>query len=125
MTRVEPAPSPATRDEDHSSSGPGGALAVVGDHALELVTWLIAWWTLLYWAGWALGTSLWPLGWLWLGTSLLAVVGTVVVGVVRPARRRREVDRPTRSRPWTRPARRRPEEGDGPWHHGPRGRRHR
>ncbi len=123
MTRVEPAPSPATRDEDHSSSGPGGALAVVGDHALELVTWLIAWWTLLYWAGWALGTSLWPLGWLWLGTSLLAVVGTVVVGVVRPARRRREgVDRPTHPVQTGGPSDRpdsRPEEGDGPWHHGP------
>lgn len=44
-----------------------------GDHLIEVATWLVAWWSILYWAGWALHVSLWPLGWVWLTTSLLGI----------------------------------------------------
>ncbi len=61
---------------------------VWGDHLVEVATWLVAWWSVLYWCGWSLDLSLWPLGWVWVVTS---VVGLAVVGL-RARRRRRPAD---------------------------------
>lgn len=51
---------------------------VWGDHLVEVATWLVAWWSLLYWAGWSLDLSLWPLGWVWVVTSVLGVAAVAV-----------------------------------------------
>ncbi|MCW2868624.1 MAG: hypothetical protein JWR20_2812, partial [Marmoricola sp.] len=64
---------------------------VWGDHVLEVVTWSLAWWSVLYWAGWSLGTSLWPLGWVWAGTSLVGAALVLVRGW-RASRGRRTED---------------------------------
>lgn len=78
---------------------------VWGDHLVEVATWLVAWWSLLYWLGWSLGLSLWPLGWVWLATSAVGVAGAVLLG--RRHRRttgggREPVDGDPGRRPWVR-----------------------